>query len=358
MAAYGFLNSQLLQDSQSMDDDISQFPPSHPPRQPTPTPEQANLRDDLLQIDPDRTLSIWGLDSLDTDDSLVKEYVELVRKFKKPSPPSAEEIELFKSREDSVSCSSETQVKVINYISTYFQTLYFIQNVNNATEQEVTLFNPTTKFLIPGYSFLPLFYFDKVKEHKQNMVLAMQVDATRAAHFSAEFYLLRVFNLLKEDLKDNFESNGRYTFTVLYESARKNFRQNFKTKNIDWKEREGKVHGSVPKWRKEGATSAPKEIKNRYASKLSSALAEGKVKLSAAQINNPSSTIFSSQVSQVPEENNGKSNEPNAQRNKHSHRVPVKFSHQKNHNKNGYANRPKNPYFNKNRQINGSSQEL
>src|SRR5436190_1603484 len=79
--------------------------------------------------------------------------------------------------------------------------------------------------------------------------------------------------------------------TTIYLLNVKNFKQNFKTKKIDWSKREGKVHSSLPKWRKEGS-AAPTEIKNRYAAKLVSALENGKVKLSAAAVADPFSKIL------------------------------------------------------------------
>lgn len=326
-----------------------QRPAVQPQILPQQPPSQTSPLGQLLAVDPLKKLSIWSMDPKERNDPIVEEYIKLAIKYPFPNKPSAECIALYKTRSDELPIKKETQVQVINLLHTYFQELYFIQNVGKATEHEVTLFHPQTRFFIPNYTMMPSFYFEKVKDLKSDMVLAIQIEAIQAKIFNTEYNLFRIYDLISNDLGGDNKSMFDYVYTVCYETARKNFRKVFPMKKINWEEREGKVHGSLPKWRKEGKPT-PKSTSNRYSAKLAAALEEGKIKLSAITINTEFESIF--KTAQNTEVKNLKHDPPPNKyfrgNNRKSGRTAAKLQRVEK----PKASRPKNPHFNKGRNIN------
>ncbi len=330
-----FLDSQTIQDSQDLFGELPAYFTQHTPVQPNMTPQPASLQlqltvqDQLRKVDPEKKLSIWTMKIEQYEDVIVKEYIRLALKYPLPQRPSAEHIELNKLKSDDIPIKKETQVEVLNLLHTYFQELYFIQNVREATEREITLFNPLTRFLIPSYAMMPLFYFEKVEELKTALVLAMQTEAIRAKLFNTELNLFKVFDLISTDLGDQNKEQLVYVYAVCYEAARKNFKKTFPIKKHDWNKKKGAVHGSLSHWRKEGKPPPP-TAPNRYAAKLTTALEEGKVKLSAVKVHSDFESIFetaqTSQVKAPKQQFTNKRRQPGP-RNGNFHRVAVKDLH-------------------------------
>ncbi len=316
--------------------------PSSPPN------EQARITAELLKIDPGKKLSIWMLDDIDLEDCLVKQYCELVIKHKPPVIPSLEEIAKFKDKVEPLTCSVETQSSIIILITSYFQTSYFIRNMQEAVSRDITLFNPNLNFFIPGYTNLPLFYFKKLKSHKTDLVLALQTDAARAALFSAERYLLLAIDKLSHDLGENMPNVGRYELAVLFEASRKNFKNCFKIKNFNWDEKKGMVHESFTHWRKQ-ANPVPPEVKNKYAEKLASSVKTGKLKLSAMAMNSTINTFFDTQKDIA----NTTKHKPKPKFK--STRVGVKNQHRVEKDDRKDSSRTYNPGFNRGRQLDNNN---
>lgn len=284
------------------------------------------------------------------EDCIVKQYVELVIKHKPPVIPSVEEIVSFKDKSDPLLCSVEAQADIILLITSYFQTSYFLKNVHEAVSRDITLFNPKINFFIPGYTNLPLFYFKQLESHKTNLVLALQTDAARSALFSAERYLLLAIDILARELGENMPNVGRYELSVLFEASRKNFKNSFKMKDIKWEDKPGKVHGSLPDWRKRNG--AIPHIKNKYAEKLADSVKTSKLKLSAAAMNDTISTFFDSQ-----KENDSRVKQKPKTR-VSSNRVGVKDQHRVERDGKKDTGRRYNPGFNKGRQLEGIDNNL
>lgn len=270
------------------DDEEELFPPSQvlqfqqqQQQQKQQSPVALSRNELLEKVDPDHSLSIWKLD-LEVDDQLVNEYVNLIDQHSfLPLPPAPEILATVEGVPEALSSSQQAQVKVINLFSSYLQNSYFIDNVSSACEKEVTLFNPKTRFLIPSYSLLPASYFKTVQKCKTNLALAMQLESVRGIGFTSELLLLRAYSILADELKNlaNSKDKVHYEFKVLFNISKKNFLSKFKFKTIDWNKREGKVHASLPQWRKDNS-EPPAVIQNRYAEELSKAVFENKVDFS------------------------------------------------------------------------------
>lgn len=158
------LHPEFDHNSQRMVEDENEEAPSaqHPP------PNRIiQHRDVLLRIDPEKELKIWKPQFGD-EDVLVQEYMELLLKHEfHPKLPTREELRAVTPQPHALKTTEETQVLVINLFTSYLQNMYFISNVGKATEREITLFNPLTKFLIPNHAFLPQCYFDRMKETRK-----------------------------------------------------------------------------------------------------------------------------------------------------------------------------------------------
>lgn len=270
------LQPEFDQNSQRMVEDENAEAPSaqHPP------PNRIIQHHDvLLRIDPEKELKIWKPQFGD-DDVLVQEYMELLLKHEfHPKLPTREELTGVTPQPHALKTTEETQVLVINLFTSYLQNMYFISNVGKATQREITLFNPLTKFLIPNHAFLPQCYFDRMKENKKNLVICMQQDAISSVTFTNELFLLKIYDLISSDLEKSNNSNHEqrnYEWLVLCNVSRKNFSSEFNIKDIDWDKKEGRVHGSLSDWRKKNKPP-PTTTCSKYAEKLSRAVLEGQV---------------------------------------------------------------------------------
>lgn len=290
---FGFLQSQPnIEDDEEHaqrmfndDDEDSTSQPQIMGTQISPPRRVTENREALTRIDPEKQLKIWVKDFQD-EDVLVEEYLKLLLLHEfNPVLPSPEDLGKVEKHPENLITSEETQVLVINLFTSHLQNLYFLTNVGKATEKGITLFNPQTKFLVPNHALLPELYFDRMKENKTNLVLAMQQDSILAVKFTNELLLLRAYDLISKDLEKNNCASAerkRYEFLVLCNVSRKNFKIHFRLKTIDWETKQGKAHGSLPKWRKEKGT-APTTTKNKHAEKLSRAVLSGQVDLKSDQ---------------------------------------------------------------------------
>lgn len=317
------------------------------------TEEETEMLQELFSIDPEKKLSIWALDTVDLSDSIVKQYVELVLKHNVPEIPTIEEITRFKDKTDPLLCSAKVQGDIIMLFTSYFQTAYFLKNVQEAVKRDITLFNPKVEFFIPGYINLPMFYFDQLYSQKRDMVLALQTSAARSALFAAERYLVLAIDMLARDLGESDKSKVRYELTVLFEVSRKNFKSSFKMKDINWDEKKGRVHGSLPKWRKvDNAT--PPQVKNKYAEKLASSVVLGKLKLSAATMNITTRNFFDSHTEvRVQQSQNTRNNNRNIQQNERMGAKEVRNQRNRRDHTRNY-----NPAFNRGRQLEKTNDNL
>ncbi|CAL8076711.1 unnamed protein product [Orchesella dallaii] len=179
---------------------------------------------------------------------------------------------------------SEIQCEVIKRFSEIFRGQNFQNHVKQATENNITLFQPITNFFIPQYSRLPAKYFEQVKEYKTLTVLGMQRSAVIANKFTQELLLLECFKLLNDEVCLHYESETdsesvtKYFFLTFFIAAKVNFFKTFNVKVIIWKNKTSKVHGSVAGWRKNNS-EPPKEVKSKYAEQLIKAVSQNKVKL-------------------------------------------------------------------------------
>ncbi|CAL8128633.1 unnamed protein product [Orchesella dallaii] len=238
----------------------------------------------LLEIDPDKNLSIWEYLEQENRDPLIKEYIDIVRdsNFLPEEPMS----DLLRDSDftPSFELAQDIQCKVINNFSCYLKGDNFVTNVKGATEANITLFQPTTKFYIPQYSLLPGKVFETFDNCKKMCVLSMQSAAVLGQSFTKELLLLRNFKLLKDAValqlgdEDERLETTKYFYLTLYTSTYVNYFKTKKVKNIVWSQRKGRTHGSVPKWRMNNS-EPPTETKCKFAEKLTSLVTQNKIKI-------------------------------------------------------------------------------
>ncbi len=242
-------------------------------------PHVVENRELLEGLDPDRKLSIWNKCHT-TEDVLVIEYLYLLDKTRfLPLPPTPEELETVSAVSPVLTCSKETQVKVINIFSAFLSNIYHKDNVTEACERDLPLFVPRGKFVVPNYSHLPLSYFEILKTLKENFACAVQLESIAAVQFTSELFLLRAFHQLKVNLKTLIIDHVKSEFFALFSIAGDNFKKEHKGKIIDWEKRKSTIHGSFPGWRK-NSSAPPSIVHNRYAEKISKAILNNKIDLS------------------------------------------------------------------------------
>ncbi len=252
------------------------------------SPAQPRLPDHVVEnkqlleaVDPEKTLRIWNK-SHSTEDVLVREYLYLLDKTKfLPVPPSAEELATVSAVSPVLTCSKETQVKVINIFSAFLSNTYHLDNVTEATNRDLPLFNPGGKFLVPNYSHLPLSYFESLKELKTSFACAVQLESIKAVKFTNEHFLLKAYYQLQVDLNTVNSELIKSEYCALFSITCDNFKKEHKGKIFDWDKKKSTVHGSLAGWRK-NKKPPPTTVYNRYAEKISKAILGNKLDLSGS----------------------------------------------------------------------------
>lgn len=260
-------------------------------------PHIVQNRDILEELDYGRTLRIWKLCHT-IEDVLVKEYMDLLIKTKFfPKPPTPEELTTVSAVAPVLTCSKETQVKVLNIFSAFLSNTYHLDNVTNACGRNLPLFVPKAKFLVPNYSHLPLSYFTNLKELKEDFAKAVQLESIHAVKFTNELFLLKAFSQIKCDLSEQSVNNDhiKTEYCVLFSIACQNFKKEHKRKSIDWDQKESKVHGSLPAWRRK-QHNPPSLVQNRYAEKISKAILGNKIDLSGSTAHQDLATFLSASI--------------------------------------------------------------
>ncbi|CAL8104160.1 unnamed protein product [Orchesella dallaii] len=277
-------------------------PPEQPPtstRQPQASSSSSSTSTDiqrmneniifLSELDPDKNLSIWEYLKYVNKDPLVKEYMEIIKDSNfLPEEPMSDLL-----RDCHITppfeLSSDIQCKVINNFSCYLKGDNFVTNVKGATEHEITLFQPITKFFIPQYSLLPGKVFEIFDQCKKMCVLGMQGAAVLGESFTKELLLLRNFKLIRDTVSSQIGDEEerleitKYFYLTLYTSTYVNYFKNKKVKNIVWSQKKSKTHGSLPKWRI-NKSEPPTETKCKYAEKLTFLVSQNKIKIDKVKV--------------------------------------------------------------------------
>ncbi|CAL8121460.1 unnamed protein product [Orchesella dallaii] len=332
--------------------DLDELPSSQIEQRPcssSKTSNQSNIASDitfLTIMDPERRLGIWEYVRNIDKDVLVREYMSLLKSTgffpEQPDSQLLKESNLVPKFDLSQDC----QVKVINLLTNFLSCHNFISNVKQATDCEVTLFQPLTKFYVPQYSLLPGQTFEEFEKYKKMCVLGMQGSAVLGSKFTSELLLLRSFKIINNEVSLQYDSQNeceevtKHLFLTLFVATRNNYLKVKKTKVIDWKTKQGKVHGSCPGWRKANI-DPPSGLKSKYAESLINAVVENKLKLDKITV-----------VAQLDQVNTTSHNNFSTD-NKQKRRPPpsrpigpkdIRKSNQR-------QNRQKNPMYDRNREI-------
>lgn len=264
---------------------------------------------DILKIDPDKCLKIHNFICDYDSDQIVKEYVDILLKHEiLPIIPDQDELEKFLTHTPSFELNHETQITLVKNFMSYFQTKYFQNNVNDATNNRVPLFNPVARLSIPGFQLLPEKTLKEFTNLKKVFAIQYQHAAKEGSELESELLILRNINLIMEfcNSEDSI-SDFSFHFATTFLKSRMEFMSVFKLKNIDWNARtkKSKITHSNPKWRKENK-QAPNAAFNMYSKKIESRINEGKESFNGTDIRKEYTEFMSSYEEKVTQSNRPK----------------------------------------------------
>lgn len=239
----------------------------------------------LSELDNEKTLGIWNFIDEIEEDSLVKQYYDLLFNAKwLPKKPDTDDLRSLPSPDFILPV--ETQVETIHLLTSYFQCCNFNNHTTGATENNVALFNPHNNFNIPMYDHLPQKFFTEMVNLKQEYAISLQQKSITANQFTKELLLLQAFNKIFDLVKVRVDTRqlaldfSMFFYTTFYLASKTNFAKKYKLRMINWNKRETKVRPSLPGWRKE-EKELPAPRKNRYAINLENDIRKGRVTINA-----------------------------------------------------------------------------
>jgi len=235
----------------------------------------------LKLFDPERKLGIWESTECTDSDPISSEYIQLITKhqFFPSAPPEGTMEEA--SNVGNIQIPSKIEADLVHLFTKYFQICNQIMQIGKATQNDITLFNPSSKdFRLVGYQDLPTFFFKRRLKNRILYATLEQTEALLAQQVTSELYLLRAYDKIDSELiklKNNIKGDRHYVFLVLFNGSKKNFSITKKIKEIDWSQKKGRAHASLPKWRIE-EKEPPKVIRSKYAQHCALAIEQGLLK--------------------------------------------------------------------------------
>jgi len=237
-------------------------------------------KEEIVNLDPNKLLSIHDCLEYYSSDPIVKEYVDLLIEIKIiPVIPSQSVIESYVKSDMNTNVPTEISINLIKNFMTVFQNNYFRNNVNDAITHEVHLSNPIVQFSVPDYQSLPLKTLEDVTGAKKMFMTLIQTIYSEGSKFNTEMKLLRNMKYIHDTLlNSNSQTDVTQIFWNIYcihfLKAKTEFMTRFKIKTFDWSRVKSKIKHIVPKWRRDDQPP-PVEPFNYYANDIVKRIEEG-----------------------------------------------------------------------------------
>jgi len=256
----------------------------------------SDLEGTLKSIDKSLKLSIHEYVKDVDVDPLIKEYIDKLKKFPQFLPILPDKETLLKFLDCKIANDVEPKLfeSLIQNMVAYFQTKYFQNNVKDATENDVALFNPRYDLRFPHFNLLPNKVLEDLTKLRQASVIMYQQRAHLGVNFQLELFLLRMSTIIRKYLKHKTiptctcngkdligKENLHFIFMnilsrTFFMGARE-FQLKFNVKVIDWTNMPTKVNLILPYWRKSTPDSPPKSTKSRIGNEISDAIIKQKI---------------------------------------------------------------------------------
>ncbi len=241
----------------------------------------STLRENLKKIDTDQTLCIHKYASYSTSDKIVKQFCDKLQFIKfVPKAPTPAEIKNIKTvtveHELSIQCKSDCLASLISY----FQNAYFINNMENAIVNRVSLVNVTAPVYQPGFAFSPQVGLETLTKIRQACSLSLQGAACENAVFIKELLLVSTAHLIFTELsvkyknKTDLRKEVQGHLHLLYVKAKMEYFNKCKPKSFDWPNRPNKIRPIQSEWRTKNA-EPPQVPFNRHAQQIIKRVRDG-----------------------------------------------------------------------------------
>lgn len=228
-------------------------------------------------LDPEGTLCILNYMNLYQNDPLVRDYVDTLLQTKfVPILPNQETINSWLKHDVIISTPPDLMKQLVNNFMKYFQNKYHRNNLQNANDANVHLFNPKNDFWIPNFELLPQQTLETLTNLKKKYVEDVQKESCKGSDFMVQLLILRNVRYIlghineeapleSDEEKDNMT---QYILAMAYSTAKIEFPKVFNVKLLDFSKFTDRVKHSEPKWRTEDPQNIPKDSTSRLATNL------------------------------------------------------------------------------------------
>jgi hypothetical protein len=285
--------------------------------------EENNAKEQIIKIDPEKTLSIHEFLEYYRSDCLIREYLNICIELNAlPFIPDEETLQKNLTFATDVSLPTEIYKEILNNYISSLQIRYFYNQTKDATASGVSLFNPSMNFYFPQFALYPSQVFKNITDIKQAFVIHIQKQAYDGSRFPFELLLLRNMKLIRNQLvqqqvpPDDLESVQKYFIAMTYLKAKMEIVREYNVKIIDWDSRNNKVKHTQPTWRTDSPNEVPETRPNFYAENIKKRLDDGKEIMQGTKtaddfkefIQASKSIISSAKNSKKPQNNKRKKN--------------------------------------------------
>ncbi len=233
-----------------------------------------SLKKNLKKIDPTCSLSIHKYTDQCAKDIKVKDFCDKLQAIGfVPQVPSSDDIKhthvVTCEHQLSAVCKSEC----VSVLMSYFQNAYFINNMENAVINRVSLVNVFAPVYQPCFSFSPEVGLETLTKIRQTCSISLQAAACENAIFIKQLLLVTATHLIFKELLPKYQDTMKLRMEVqshlhlLYVKAKIEYFNNCKPKSFDWPNMPNKVKPLKSLWRKKNQ-EPPQIPYNRHALKI------------------------------------------------------------------------------------------
>lgn len=239
------------------------------------------LGEKLKKVDPNQILCIHKYASQYSADKKVKEFCDKLQFLNYvPTVPSQAEIKNIKSVTVKHELSTQCKSDCLSSLVSYFQNAYFINNMENAIINRVSLVNVIAPVYQPVFAFSPQVGLETLTKIRQTCSLSLQGAACENAVFIKEMLLISTAHLIYKELLVKFKNlmdlrkEVQSHLHLLYVKAKIEYFIQCKPKSFDWANKPNIINHVQPDWRKRN-TEPPQVPFNRHAQKIIKRVRDG-----------------------------------------------------------------------------------
>lgn len=236
------------------------------------------LKNNLKKIDPSESLCIHKYVYYCAKDKLFCDKLQNIGFV--PQIPSPQEIKNTKDIICDHQLTAQCKSDCISLLMSYFQNSYFINNMENAVINKVSLVNVTAPVYQPCFTFSPEVGLETLTKIKQSCSVSLQAAACENAIFIKQILLIMATHLIFRELYPKYKNKGDLQKEVqchlhlLYVKAKMEFFNEFNPKSFDWSNMPNKIKHLQSKWRKENK-EPPQVAFNRHSQKIINRIMDG-----------------------------------------------------------------------------------